>query len=186
MSTVSDTAPAPFSEHDDPKTKAVEAAMIAQGEPTTESIEVDYFAFDETIELILPDGKQKIMHRILTEGARRKYLNGTNRDVKLQRASGDAIMRMAPGDDKAALLKSAIVGWDLRKNGKAFAFTPRALDEMLEAFPPKIIDLIHKDVVKHNPWLLADLSVEDIDREIEALQEQREAKVAEEAGKAAS
>lgn len=182
-----DTAPParvmPFSETDDDRTKAMEASMIAKGEPTTEPIEVDYFASAEEHVLVLSDGRQKVYHKELTEGDRRKYLKGTNRDVKLQRATGDAYLKMAPGEDRAALLKSAITGWELYKNGKPFPFTPKALDDVLEAFPPKIIDEIHKDILRVNPWLQADMTLEDIDREMATLQEQRELKVMELAGK---
>jgi hypothetical protein len=182
-----DIAPArpenPFPETDDARTQAMEASMTARGESTVEPIEVDYFAFDETHVLILPDGKQKIFHKALTEGDRRKYLRASNRDVKLQRATGDAYLKMAPGEDRASLLKSAITGWELTKGGKPFLFTPKALDDMLEQFPPKIIDLIHKDILRVNPWLLGEMTVEDIDREIATLQEQRQTIIEEAAGK---
>jgi len=188
--TPSDVAPAradiPFSEHDEPRTVAMEASMIARGESTMETIEVDYFAFDEIHELVLPDGKQKIFHRALTEGDRRKYLRASNRDVKLQRATGDAYLKMSPGEDRAALLKAAITGWEITKGGKPFAFTPKAVDDMLELFPPKIIDVIHKDILRVNPWLLGEMTVEDIDREIETLKEQRERIIEEAAGKGGS
>jgi hypothetical protein len=179
-----DTAPPrPFADTDDARTQAMEANMIAKGEPTTEPVEVDYFAFAEEHRVMLPDGVQWVDHKELNEGDRRQYMKATNRDVKLQRATGDAYLRMAAGEDRAALLKAAIVGWNIKRNGKALLFSKTAVDDVLNAFPPKIIDLIHRDILKHNTWLMAEATVEDIDREIEALQEQRIQLIETQAGK---
>lgn len=171
---------------DDARVVAMEANMVAQGVATTERVQADYFGFEETHRVVLPDGISFIEHKVLNEGARRRYLNSVNRDVKFQKATGDAIMRIASGDEKGALLKAAIVGWGLSRAGQPVAFNPRNLDEFLEKAPPKVIDLIHKDVQRANDWLVADVTVEDIDREIADLQEMRAKKLDEEAGKGAS
>lgn len=151
-----------------------------------ERLQVDYFGFDETHKIVLPDGKSFIEHKELNEGARRKYLNSVNRDITINRASGDAKLRTAPGDERRALLEAAIIGWNLVKNGSPIAFSRQALNEFLDNANPRIVDIIEKDVRQKNPWLLADLTVEDIDKEIENLQTMREARLAEEAGKASS
>lgn len=163
-----------------------EANMREAGVPTHEPVIVDYFGFEETYVLPLPDGRQTIEHKVLNEGQKRKYQNSINRDVVIQRATGDAKMRMAPGDERHHLLKTAITGWNMFRNGQPYAFSPRNLDDFLELAPPRIIDLIEKEVRKANPWLLQDMSVEDIDKEMANLQEMRDKKVEEEAGKSAS
>lgn len=163
-----------------------EANMKAAGVPTHEPVIVDYFGFEETYVVSLPDGRQTIEHKVLNEGQKRKYQNSINRDVVIQRATGDAKMRMAPGDERHHLLKQAITGWNMFRNGQPYAFSARNLDDFLELAPPKIIDIIEKEVRKANPWLLQELSIEDIDKEIASLQEMREKKVEEEAGKSAS
>lgn len=162
---------------------AIEAAMKADGVATHESQQVDYFGFEEILEITLPDGQSKVQHQVLNEGARRKYQNSMNREVKVQRASGDAVLKMAPGDEKVALLKEAIVGWNLIRNGGPVPFNRKNLDDFLDRSNPRVIDLIEKEVRKANPWLQADMSLEDIDREIESLQELRDKKVEEEQGK---
>lgn len=174
---------APFSEYDDDRTKAMEHSMRARGEATTERVPVDYFAFDEEYTVILPDGVQSVTHKALNEGARRKYMAVTNKDVKLQRASGDAFLKTAPGEDRAMLLETAIIGWNLIQNGKPFTYSKTNVKTVLETFPPSIIDIIHKDIIKHNTWLLGEMTVEDIDRELVTLQETRERLIEEEAGK---
>lgn len=165
---------------------AAEANMAAQGVATHESVAADYFGFDETLRLTLPDGLSYIEHRVLNEGQRRKYLNAVNRDVRIQKATGDALMRMSPGEERMHLLKAAIVGWNLKRGGSDVAFTDRNLTEFLEKANPRIVDLIEKEVRKANPWLMAELSLEDIDKEINDLTELREKKVEEEEGKAVS
>lgn len=179
-----DTAPPrPFADTDDDRTKAMEASMVARGESTTEDVIIDYFAFDEENVVILPDGKQKVYHKTMTEGERRKYQSKSNRDVKIQRATNDAFLKTAPGEDRKALLETVITGWELYQNGKPFLFSKTNLATILEVFPPRVIDVIHKDIMMKNPWLMGEMNLEDIDREMEALVEQRERLVKELAGK---
>ena len=168
------------------RVEAMEANMAAAGIATHEKAPVDYFGFDETHRVVLPDGRSSVDHKTLNEGARRKYLNSVNREVTFQKATGDARMKIASGDEKAALLKAAICGWNLMRSGQPVAFTDRTLGEFLDKASPEIIDIIHKDIQRANPWLTADVTVEDIDKEILELQEARQRKLDEEAGKAAS
>lgn len=165
---------------------AVEANMVAAGIPISERVQEDYFAFDLTFTYTMPDGVSKIIHKALTEGDRKSYLNKVNRDITIKKASGDAQMRMASGDEKYALLERAIVGWDMLRKGQLVVFSRDMLTKFLDSANPVIIDGIHKEVVKKNPWLLAEMSVEDIEKEISELTELLETKKKEEAGKAAS
>lgn len=167
----------------DDQVTSIEDNMRAAGVPTHDDILTDYFGFDETHLVYLPDNKQFIQHKVFNEGQKRKYQNSVNRDVVIQRATGDAKMRMAPGDERHELLKNAITGWNLFRSGQPVPFTPRNLNEFLDLAPPKIIDLIEKDIRKQNAWLLQEMSVEDIDKEIANLQEMREVRVKDEAGK---
>jgi hypothetical protein len=170
---------------------SAEQAMRDNGMPTHEVVAEDYFGFDETHIVKLPDGVSFVEHKTLSEGKRRKYLNGMNRDVVIQKATGDARMSMAPGDERYSLLKSAITGWNLkRRNNRGeledVSFTPGNLEKFLESAPPRVIDLIDKEVRKVNAWLIEDMSVEDIDKEIKTLEELRETKLAQESGNASS
>lgn len=147
----------------------------------------DYFGVSDTGRTTLPDGKQWIEWKVLNEGERRKYLNRQNRELALKKG-GDAVMKMAPGDDRFHLLSTAIVGWNLHRRDKTGQFVPvpfskNTLEEWLNVAPPKIVDLVEKDVRKANPWLLNDLSIEEIDKEIAALEEMREVKRKEMEGK---
>ena len=162
-------------------------AMRDAGVATDEYMQVDYFGFEETHRVFLDDKKSYIEHRTLNEGARRKYMNKVNREVRLQK-SGDAFMKMATGDERHVLLEEAIVGWNLVRATKTgeiqpLSFSPGALKQFLEMAPPGVVDRIEKDIRDKNPWLVGDVTVEDIDEQIEELQELREKKIAEAEGK---
>jgi hypothetical protein len=161
----------------------VAAAMEADGVSSVERTQQSYFGFEETHRVPLPDGISFIEHKTLNEGSRRKYLNTVNRDIMLQRTTGNAIMRTQQGDEKHALLEAAICGWNLiGKHNEPLMFDKNKLQQFLSQANPKIIDLIEKDIRKKNPWLLAEMTVEDIDKEIANLTEMRETKVKEEEG----
>lgn len=160
----------------------VEEAMIEAGVDPTTPVQADYFGFDETHTVPLPDGVSWVQHQTLTEGARRKYMNDVNREVRLQKQSGDAILKMQTGEERYNLLKTAITGWNLIRNGQPVPFNDNNLKQFLDKADPKIIDEIHKDVQKHNAWLMQEVSVEDIDEQIKELEEMREQKLKEQEG----
>lgn len=166
------------------RVESIEAAMQEQGISTTVPQQVSYFGFEERHQCFLPDGVSYIEHQTLNEGARRKYLNKVNRDIRLQRATGDAIMKMQAGEEKHALLQSAITGWNLLgPTGQLVPFSSPNLQMFLDKADPKVVDLIEKDIRKHNTWLMSDLSVEDIQKQIDELEEMKQVKLREEEGK---
>jgi hypothetical protein len=169
------------------KADSVEEGLRAAGQATELPVVVDYFATEDVITCTLPDGVQWVQHKLLTEGDRRKYRNKTSRNLRIKRATDEASMDMASGDDLHVLLEIAIVNWNLKRGGKEVPFskgTPGAtLSQFLDAAPPSIIDHIHKDITKHNPWLLGDISLEDMIKEKESLEEMIEVKRREEEGK---
>lgn len=173
-------------ESPDPTQRQIEESMIEEGQRPFDKVADDYFGFDQTERITLPDNVSWVEHKIFTEGQRRKYLDRVNRDVRLVKGSGDAIMKMAPGAERKALLEEALVDWNLKRAGEPIPFSKRNLEMFLDSAPPKIVDLIEKEVRKANSWLQSDVSVEDLDREIEALQELREKKIEEEEGKDSS
>lgn len=152
-----------------------------------ESAEVDYFGFQNTETVYLPGSKtQFVVIKALNEGEKKRYQNLTNKDVTLTKG-GETKMRLAAGDERHALLTESIVDWRLvRRNDKGemvdVRFSRAEVGRFLTDVDPKVIEHVEKAVRKLNPWTLADMSVEDIDREIANLQEMRDVKVKEEAG----
>lgn len=162
---------------------SIEAAMAADGLALTESKQADYFGFEEFHQHVLPDGVSFIELRVLNEGDRRAYLDKVNREVRVQRATGDAVMNMQAGKEKKALLEQAIVGWNLSRGGTPVPFSPRALTDFLNSANPRIIDDIEKTIRKLNPWLQGEMTAEDIRKEIATLEELLAEKLKEEEGK---
>lgn len=162
----------------------IESGMKDAGVPTEVGHQQSYFGFEETHQCFLPDGVSFVVHKTLNEGARRKYLNKTTKDIRLQRVTGDAIMKMQSGDEKHALLNSAIIDWNLiGPTGQKVPFTSRALEDFLEKTDPRVVDIIEKEIRKNNTWLMTDLSIEDIQKQIDELEEMKTVKVKEEEGK---
>jgi hypothetical protein len=153
-------------------------------------VQADYFGVDRTERVILEDGVSYVDVQELDEGGRRKYLNKSNRDIRLERSSGDAHLRMATGDERAILLDLAIFDWNLRtKDPKTGQFISPPCNNLfksrfLEKASPMVLDKIEKVVRDINPWLMpAEMTVEAIDEQIEELQREREKLVEREEGK---
>lgn len=160
-------------------------AALPNAGAVADSAQADYFGFDETHRAVFPDGVSYLVHRSMNEGARRKFLAASSKDVKIQRGTGDMSLKMAAGEDREALFLATVEGWNLVRAGVPVPFSKSALQDFIAKANPKVLDHVEKQIRTANPWLLADMSVEDIDREIENLNEMRALKVQEEAGKGA-
>ena len=153
-------------------------------------VQADYFSFGETFQCFFGekygDTVSYVEHKSLNEGSRRRYLNSVNREVTLERQSGNARMKLASGDEKHLLLEEAIVGWNLIKDGKPVTFSKGSngstLSQFLAMADPAVIDVIEKDVRKNNAWLLAEVTVDGIKEQIKDLEEMLEEKIKEESG----
>lgn len=164
--------------------QAMQAKMEADGVQVEESIQFDYFGFEERHRVMLPDGKSWVEFEVMNEGDRRKYLNQQNKGIRVNRVTNDAHIDTAPGDERHALLMNTLVDWNLVRDGKPVAFSRANLEQFLDKANPRVVDLIEKEVRLKHPWLMQDMSVEDIDREIENLQELRKIAVEREEGNA--
>lgn len=158
---------------------------IQPGDTVTQEF-TDYFGFAETHEYVLPDGKQKIFFKTMNEGDKAQFQKLTQRDLTLERQSGNARMKINPAEERHALIKASVTGWDLHRGGRPYQYSQRALDDVLKLFPPKIIEGLELAIRKANPWLIADATVEEIDRQIEELQELREEAAKRESGEDSS
>lgn len=168
-----------------------EAAAKAAGVVTEEPIFNDYWGFSDVIKHYLPDGVQYFEIQKMNEGQKSEYQRNTRSDITVARQSGDAKLKSDPAGERKALLMASVVGWYMLKKGPSgeavevnFNKTagPESFEKWLAIADPVIVEGLEKAVRKHNPWLLAEMSVEDIDREIENLKEMREVAVKREAG----
>jgi hypothetical protein len=165
------------------------ASMRADGVSTEEPTQVDYFGFDETHTVRLPDGKSFIVHKELNEGARKDYLNKQNREITVERVTQNMKLKVESGEERFQLLMAAIIDWNLvRKHSKTGETVPVPCNEQtkrdfLKAASPKVVDIIDKAVREANPWLNQELTLEDIDKQMSDLQDLRDRKVKDDAAK---
>lgn len=162
------------------------------------SQEVDFFDTDETYDVFLVNPKtgrttdQYVTCKIFNEGDRRKWQSAGTKDVRVDKVKGDAYFKVNTPEERKALLDIAIVDWNLRSRRKGedgltpIPFNPANKTKFLTETSPSVIDQIEKEIRKHEPWLMDNMKVEDIDRQIMDLQELKEDLVRREAGKGTS
>jgi hypothetical protein len=157
---------------------------------TPQPVQADYFGVDVTEKHMLPDGISYLLLQKLDEGARRLYLNKTNSDVLLERASGNARIKSERGEERRILFEAAIVGWNLAREGRPVPFSNNGrgseLGKFLDHADPTLMDDVEKHIRLMNPWLLTDMTVEAIDKEIASLEEMRAKLVEQEEGNGSS
>lgn len=163
---------------------------IDVNDPAVIEVYEDYFGFGEERQFKLPDGKQYISFQIMNEGQRSEFQKRTNRDIRINRASGDASIKADPAEERRALITSSVVGWNLkRRKGDGWedvtfskGSAGASLEKWLVVANPKIIDDLEFAIRKANPWLQSDMTVEEIDKEMDRLRELREQTVERERG----
>jgi hypothetical protein len=140
----------------------------------------DYFGFDETKQYFLPDGKQYIEYKPLNEGARVRFEAQTSRDVKFNRRTEDAAIKMNPGEDRHALIIASVTGWHMvQRNGDRWqpvAFTSGrggTFEQWLAKANPKIINGLYEAIRKANGWMIDEMTVDAIDEELKRLNDLR-------------
>jgi len=147
------------------------------GPDTGEGYE-DYWGVSETRRYTLPDGKQWIEFKIMDEGDKTKFQKMTNSDLIVQR-SGDSRIKIDPARERHELIKNSVTNWNLQQKdpvGGGWSpapFSIRSVEMWLEKAPPKIVEDLELEIRKANPWMQADMSVDEIDKEIERLQDLR-------------
>lgn len=163
-----------------------EAAAVPFDEDHAAKPQHDYFAFGSTERVILPDGVSYVEFDVMNEGAKSRFQKDVQRDLIIERGSGNARTKVDPSVERHALLMASIKGWNLKRGNRPIHFEPRALRDFLEMADPKVIEVIELAIRKANPWLNSELSVKDIDEQIDQLKELREEAVKREAGEASS
>lgn len=147
-----------------------------------EEAQQDYFGFDRTERFFLPDGKSWIEFKPLNEGRKKAFQDKTSKDLVLERTSGNARMSVLQGSERHELIKASVTDWNLMRGGRPIPFNAVQLGDFLSLADPVIVENLEKAIRKANPWLLAEMTVEDIDKEIANLQEMREVAAKREAG----
>lgn len=143
----------------------------------------DYFGFDLRYQYLLPDGRQWIEFRVLNEGNIAEYQRILNRDVMVEKTTGNARIRINQVEERHALLQVAVTGWHMvRRQRDRIAEVPfsngtpgSTFMQWLKVADPRIVADLEEQVRKQNPFLLAanNETLEAIDKQIEDLMTQR-------------
>jgi hypothetical protein len=141
----------------------------------------DYFGFDETEVWTFPDGKQWIKFKKLNEGMRARYLRATRPDVTINQKSGDARIPFDQANDRRELILASVIDWNIvRRNPRSGSFEQVPfgggsqggnLAQWLQSANPAIISQLEKAIRLANPWLMNEMSSEQIKKEIADLEE---------------
>lgn len=134
----------------------------------------DYWAAPENERFTFPDGKQWVEYKVMTEGDKKLYQKRTNRDITITRDQNTKV-GIDPAEDRHILLEMSIVDWHMvtKVNGEwqPVDFGKLPLRTFLERGNPKVIQDLEADIRMANPWMQADMTDEEIDKEIARLEE---------------
>lgn len=137
----------------------------------------DYFGFDEDAVWEFPDGRQWIKIKKLTEGMRGKFMRNTRPDLTINQRSGDAKIPIDQAKERLELIMASVVDWHIvRKHPKTsalelVAFNRAVLGQWIEAANPALVADLEKFIRKSNPWMLTEMSAEEIRKQIAELEE---------------
>lgn len=149
------------------------------------SVQSDYWGTDETERFVFPDGVTYIEFKIMNEGAKSKFQKMTSQNLTVSR-TGDATVKIDPAKERHELIITSVTGWNLVKEGAPILFSRQMLERWLEVAPPRLVEDLEFKIRTANPWLQQDMTVEEIDKELERLGELREQAREREAGEAGS
>lgn len=150
-------------------------------------VQQDYFGFSRRERFWFPDHATWIDFEVMNEGKKSKYQRETQRDLVIERGSGNARTKVDPAAARHALIEASIVDWNLVRAGRPVPYQAgQPLRDFLQLADPRIVEDLEKAIRKANPWLLDEMSVADIDREIDNLKEMRAVAEEREQGEASS
>ncbi len=143
----------------------------------------DYYGFSEVHRFMMPDRRQWIEFKTLAEGDLMRYHARLNRDVMVEKTTGNARIRMNQVEERNALLMVAITGWHLVRRDRSGQFREvpfnnkrdGELEQWLKVANPAIIADLDKAIRDQNPFLLSanTETVEAIDKQIAELEDQK-------------
>lgn len=178
-----------------PEVERANERAVAAGERIEEKQFTDYFAAPEPTRYYLPDGVQYFDYVELREGGKALYEKATNKDIRVQRSTGDARLSVDPAIQRQTLIRLSVVDANLlqsdgRGGSQAIPFNKdrpgKFWENLFNFFPAKLIDDLHQEIVKANAWLAADDDVEALKEERERLDERIERAEEEQAKKISS
>jgi hypothetical protein len=145
--------------------------VVPEASDLEQTVWEDYWGVEDTYRHFLPDGKQWFDIKKMTEGDRAKYQRDSGMAMIMERRTGDTRINVDAAKDRQALVLNAVENWNLRRQGVQVPFNTGMLRDWVGNASPALVDeLIHRIRV-HNPWLQEDLSVEELEKELQRIQE---------------
>ena len=122
----------------------------------------------------LPDEyKQYITFRSMNEGARSRFQKRTARPLGIGKDGEDMKLIVDQSGDRHALLEASITGWKMFRGGVEYEYKPHTLLEWLKFANPEHVDKLERAIRDANPWMVAQMSSEAIQKEIENLEQRK-------------
>jgi hypothetical protein len=150
--------------------------VVSQGEGGSIEATVyeDYWGTQGETTHYLPDGKQYFTIKKMNEGDRARYQMESGMQMTSLRKTGDTKIDINQAKDREALVVAAVKGWFLVKDGVQVPFNSQALRAWVKVSDPKLLDKLLLAIRKYNPFLQEDLSVKEIDEQMQELRELRD------------
>lgn len=158
----------------------------------------NYWGVDETFKFYLPDGKQFFEIKPMNEGAKSKFQKITNKGVRMNQRTQDATIDVDPANERHTLIKESVVSFFIMQKGPDGSWSEypcppagdsrfkNSLQMLLDQFNPKAIQDLEFFIRTKNPWMQADMDVEQIDEEIDRLTQLRKDVMEQKAGESSS
>lgn len=165
-----------------------EQAISQQAAPEEEAFQpqyADYWGTDERVKFFLPDDTQYFEFKIMDEGDKAKFQRMTNQDLIVGR-DNTAKVRVDPAKERHELIKTSVVDWYLFKDGKPTNFDKGKLEKWLSVANPKIVEQLEFEIRKANPWMQADMDLDELYKERDRIEELIKQKVEQDAGESGS
>lgn len=145
----------------------------------------DYWGTESFETWYLPDGVQYFKFKIMNEGEKVKFEKLTNNDLIVNRDQS-ARVKVDPSEARHAIIKTSVVDWHLYAGGQEAAYSKQLLEKWLTVADPKLVEDLEFAIRMANPWMQSEMSVEEIDKEIDRLHDVRKQLVDRQAGEASS
>lgn len=133
----------------------------------------DYWGFSRGDRFTFPDGVTYIEFKAMNEGKKSEYQRNTRQDVVMERGSGNARLKIDDALQRQELIKASVTDWNLTRSGQPYGFNAGHLNEWLRVADPEVVEALYKAIRKLNPWMLGDVTVEELDKQIAELQDQK-------------
>lgn len=151
-----------------------DAPKVSPGLDASSPTIIDYWTGPPSeIKWFFPDGVQYISFLPMNHGMRARFSASTNKELTLDRKSGNAKIKTDISGDTDVLIEISVTGWHVMRGGVPQPFSKAgpgsSLFQFLQQADPALVDSLEKAIRKANPWMDSEVTIEQIDEQIEEL-----------------